>query len=126
VNQRLIIRMLEKRGHRVALARNGAEAVGLFEKNSFDLALMDRNRLDSPAGARYRPPLAHRCLNGSSHPSRAFARHAMKGDQERCLAAGMDEYLSKPIHPQELDQVLSRQAQALLNSPNQGMLVENK
>jgi CheY-like chemotaxis protein len=50
----------------------------------------------------------------------------MKGDQERCLAAGMDEYLSKPIHPQELDQVLSRQAQALLNSPNQGMLVENK
>ena len=128
VNQRLIIRMLEKRGHRVALARNGAEAVELFDKNSFDLALMDvqmpeMDGLTATGLIRQREQGTGRHLHIV-----ALTAHAMKGDQERCLAAGMDEYLSKPIHPQELDQVLSKQAQvraqALPNSRNQGILVE--
>jgi len=120
--------MLEKRGHRVALARNGAEAVELFDKNSFDLALMDvqmpeMDGLTATGLIRQREQGTGRHLHIV-----ALTAHAMKGDQERCLAAGMDEYLSKPIHPLELDQVLSKQAraQALPDSPNQRILVENK
>jgi len=107
VNQRLIVRMLEKRGHHVTVAGNGAEVLRLLEQTSFDLILMDVQMPEMDgltATARVREREGDTCRH---IPIVALTAHAMKGDQERCLAAGMDGYLSKPIHPQELDDLLA-------------------
>jgi two-component system sensor histidine kinase/response regulator len=106
VNQRLATRLLEKRGHFVVLAANGLEAVTAFEKGSFDLALMDlqmpeMDGFEATAAIREKEKVA-----GSHLPIVALTAHAMKGDREKCLEAGMDGYLTKPIRPQELDNLL--------------------
>jgi len=109
VNQRLIVRMLEKRGHRVTVAGHGAEVLQLLEQDSFDLILMDVQMPEMDgltATARVRELERD---SGQHIPIVAITAHAMKGDQERCLAAGMDGYLSKPIRPQELDELLDHQ-----------------
>jgi two-component system, sensor histidine kinase and response regulator len=111
VNQRLIIRMLEKRGHRVKLGSNGQEALQLFETQPFDLVLMDIQmpEMDGLAATAKIRELEHARGTGRHTPIIALTAHAMKGDQERFLAAGMDGYLSKPIRPNELDELLSSQ-----------------
>jgi signal transduction histidine kinase/DNA-binding response OmpR family regulator len=106
VNQRLAARLLEKRGHRVVVAANGQEAVAAVEKDNFDLVLMDiqmpeMDGFEATAAIRNKEK-----TNGNHQVVIALTAHAMKGDQERCLAAGMDGYLSKPIRPQELDAIL--------------------
>ncbi len=106
VNQRLATRLLEKRGHRVTVTANGREAVESVEKHTYDLILMDvqmpeRDGLEATAVIREREK--HK---GARIPIIALTAHAMKGDRERCLAAGMDGYLTKPIRSQELDEVL--------------------
>jgi signal transduction histidine kinase/DNA-binding response OmpR family regulator len=106
VNQRLAARLLEKRGHRVVVAANGREAVAALENKVFDLVFMDvqmpeMDGLEATAAIRKKEQ-----LSGNHQPVIALTAHAMKGDQERCLAAGMDGYLSKPIRPQELDAIL--------------------
>ena len=111
VNQRLIVRLLEKRGHRVKLAANGLEALQFAEQESFDLVLMDIQMPEMDglmATARIRE---RELASGNGHhlPIIALTAHAMKGDQERFLAAGMDGYLSKPLHPKELDEILAAQ-----------------
>ncbi|HYA63246.1 MAG TPA: response regulator, partial [Candidatus Sulfotelmatobacter sp.] len=109
VNQRLIVRMLEKRGHRVTVAGHGAEVLRLLEQDSFDLILMDVQMPEMDgltATARVRELERD---SGQHIPIVAITAHAMKGDHERCLAAGMDGYLSKPIRPQELDELLDHQ-----------------
>ena len=109
VNQRLASRMLEKRGHRVTVTANGLEAVEALANRNFDLVLMDiqmpeMDGFEATAAIRQTeerdgtPPI----------PIIALTANAMKGDRERCLAAGMDGYLSKPIVPQELDELLER------------------
>jgi len=106
VNQRLARRLLEKRGHRVVAAANGREALEAIERHTFDLVLMDVQmpELDGlEATAALRAKEAGRAFH---LPVIALTAHAMKGDRERCLAAGMDGYLSKPIRPQELDDLL--------------------
>jgi CheY-like chemotaxis protein len=108
VNQRLIVRLLEKRGHRVVVAGNGKEALAALEKETFDLILMD---VQMPEMDGFEATTAIRRKEQSSgwHQTIvALTAHAMKGDHEKCLAAGMDGYLSKPIRPQELDEVLAR------------------
>ena len=108
VNQRLIVRLLEKRGHCVVIAGNGKETLAALEKDSFDLILMD---VQMPEMDGFEATAAIRRKEKSSGLHQfivALTAHAMKGDHERCLAAGMDGYLSKPIRPQELDEVLSR------------------
>jgi len=108
VNQRVITRLLEKRGHRVTIAGNGLEAVGAMEKENFDLVLMD---LQMPEMDGFEATAAIRKkekLDGTRLPIIALTAHALKGDRERCLAAGMDGYLSKPIRPQELDELLDK------------------
>jgi CheY-like chemotaxis protein len=106
VNQRLAARLLEKRGHQVTVAANGREALDSLEKGVYDLVLMD---LQMPvmdgfeATAAIREKEKHK---GAHQAVIALTAHAMKGDRERCLAAGMDGYLSKPIHPEELDDLL--------------------
>jgi two-component system sensor histidine kinase/response regulator len=106
VNQRLVVRLLEKRGHRVVVAGTGLEALQALEKESFDLVLMDvqmpeMDGLEATAAIREKEK-----SSGLHQPVVALTAHAMKGDREKCLAAGMEGYLTKPIRPQELDQLL--------------------
>jgi CheY-like chemotaxis protein len=98
--------MLEKRGHRVAVCCNGKEAVDSFGNEEFDLILMD---VQMPEMDGFEATAAIRkaeIRTGRHIPIVALTAHAMKGDRERCLAAGMDAYLAKPIRPEELDEVL--------------------
>jgi PAS domain S-box-containing protein len=106
VNQRLVVRLLEKRGHRVVVAGTGLEALQALEKESFDLVLMDvqmpeMDGLEATTAIREKEK-----SSGLHQPVVALTAHAMKGDREKCMAGGMDGYLSKPIRPQELDQLL--------------------
>jgi signal transduction histidine kinase/PleD family two-component response regulator len=108
VNQRLVVRLLEKRGHRVTVAANGLEALAILQKDAFDLVLMDvqmpeMDGLETTAAIRERE-----MRTGDRLIVIALTAHAMKGDREKCIAAGMDGYLSKPIRPQELDDVLEQ------------------
>jgi len=106
VNQRLAVRLLEKRGHHVVVAGNGAEALAAMEKHDFDLVFMDvqmpeMDGLEATAVIRGKEK-----ITGKHQPIIALTAHAMKGDREKCIAGGMDGYLTKPIRPQELDDVL--------------------
>ena len=97
INQRLVMRLLEKRGHRVALAATGREALKTFDREQFDLIVMDvqmpdMDGLETTAAIREREK--HK---GRYTPIVALTAHTMKGDRERCLAAGMDGYINKPI-----------------------------
>lgn len=108
VNQRLVVRLLEKRGHRVVVAANGKEALAALEKETFDLILTD---VQMPEMDGFEATAAIRRKEKSRGLHQiivAVTAPAMKGDQERCLAAGMDGYLGKPIRPQELDEELAR------------------
>jgi two-component system, sensor histidine kinase len=103
VNRRLVMRFLEKRGHRVVAALNGAEAVEMFLPGLFDLVFMD---VQMPELDGYEATRAIRAkeAGGKRIPIYAFTAHAMSGDREKCLAAGMDGYLSKPV---QVDQLLA-------------------
>jgi two-component system sensor histidine kinase/response regulator len=108
VNQRLITRLLEKRGHRVVIAPDGKQAVLALAKEAFDLVFMDvqmpeMDGLEATGAIRQKE-----IASGEHQPIIALTAHAMKGDEGKCLSAGMDGYLSKPIHPQELDKVLDK------------------
>jgi two-component system sensor histidine kinase/response regulator len=108
VNQVLAVRLLEKRGHRVTVAGNGKEALAALEKDSFDLVLMD---VQMPEMDGFEATAAIREIektSGNHLPVIAMTAHAMAGDRERCLEAGMDDYIAKPIRPQELEELLKR------------------
>ena len=108
VNQRLVTRLLEKRGHFVVVAGNGREALEALEKESFDLVLMD---VQMPVMDGFEATAAIRKREGGKGirvPVVALTAHAMKGDREKCLAGGMDGYLTKPIRPQQLDELLEK------------------
>jgi PAS domain S-box-containing protein len=110
VNQKLAMRMLQKRGHRVVLASNGREAVEASERSCYDLVLMD---VQMPEMDGIQATLAIRAREAGTKqhlPIVAMTALVMKGDRERCMAAEMDGYLSKPIRPQELDAVLETYA----------------
>jgi len=141
INQTLVIKLLETRGHRVTLASNGIEAVEAFKKGDFDLILMDiqmpemdgfeatkairnlefgmRNEKESKIQNRNSklvdkaPEIQPSSINHpvSSHiPIIAMTAHAMTGDREKCIAAGMDDYVSKPIKPETLYSVIDKVA----------------
>jgi signal transduction histidine kinase/CheY-like chemotaxis protein len=102
VNQKLAVRLLEKRGHEVALAQTGRAALELFDTQHFDLVLMDvqmpeMDGMEATAAIRQREQ-----LTGKHVPIIAMTAHAMVGDRERCIEAGMDSYLSKPLRVNEL------------------------
>jgi CheY-like chemotaxis protein len=103
-------RILEKRGHYVVVTVNGREALEAIAKESFDLVFMDMQMpemdgLEATAAIREREK-----ETGLHLPIVALTAHAMKGDSERCLAAGMDGYLSKPIALNELTELLEQYA----------------
>ncbi len=93
VNQRLVARALERRGHQVTVARNGLEALAALERNAFDLVLMDV-QMPEMDGLEATRILRRR---GVGIPVLALTAHALQSDHERCLQAGMDGYLSKPV-----------------------------
>jgi two-component system, sensor histidine kinase and response regulator len=106
VNQKLASRLLEKRNHTVTIVANGKEALAAMEKGRYDLVLMDV-QMPEMDGFEATTILREREHSTGKHQSVvAMTALAMSGDKERCIMAGMDGYLSKPIRPQELDQLL--------------------
>jgi len=102
VNQKLAVALLEAQGHTVALVNNGKEAVAAAGSQQYDLLLMDvqmpeMDGLEAAAQIR-----AEEQRTGAHLPIIAMTAHALKGDRERCLAAGMDNYVAKPIRAEEL------------------------
>jgi CheY-like chemotaxis protein len=105
VNQKLAIRMLQKLGYRADLASNGIEAVQSVERQTYDVVLMDV-QMPEMDGLE-----ATRALMRRMSPARrprivAMTANAMEGDREMCMAAGMDDYVSKPIRPDKLAEAL--------------------
>jgi CheY-like chemotaxis protein/HPt (histidine-containing phosphotransfer) domain-containing protein len=108
VNRRLLSTILEKQGHAITVATNGREAVSALGTAMFDLVLMDVQMPEMDgfeATARIR---AAEKDTGHHVPIVALTAHALKGDREACLAAGMDDYLSKPVRAVELLEVIDR------------------
>jgi len=107
INQRLALRLLEKCGHHVAVTTNGREALEALDTGDFDVVLMD---IQMPEMDGFEATAAIRSKErafGKHMPIIAMTAHAMTGDRERCIGAGMDGYIAKPIRPQELFQAIS-------------------
>jgi PAS domain S-box-containing protein len=117
VNQRLIARLLEKRGHSVQLAKDGREAVAAVEKQSFDIVLMDGQMPEMDGFEATRQIREKEKVTGHRVPIIALTALAMRGDQERCLASGMDGYVSKPVKLEELFAVIEKVAPGINRSP---------
>jgi signal transduction histidine kinase/DNA-binding response OmpR family regulator len=107
VNQRVATRLLETMGHRVDVAANGREAVAAVRNQEYDAVLMD---CQMPEMDGFEATMEIRRLEGTTKrtPIIAMTAGAMKGDEEKCIAAGMDAYISKPVNPERLSGVLSR------------------
>lgn len=102
VNQKVAVGLLKKRGHRVTIANNGKEAVDALKQKPFDLVLMD---VQMPEMDALQATKAIREMEKSTKTHTlivAMTANAMKGDNEKCINAGMDAYLSKPIRAAEL------------------------
>jgi CheY-like chemotaxis protein len=102
VNQRVAVRILEKAGYSIVVANNGREALTALAQQAFDLVLMDvqmpeMDGFEATAAIRLKEK-----TTGGHVPIVAMTAHAMKGDEERCLAVGMDGYISKPIRARDL------------------------
>jgi two-component system sensor histidine kinase/response regulator len=108
VNQRVAVRLLEREGHTVVVAGNGREALRVLETQVFDMILMDvqmpeMDGLETTAIIRATEKGA-----GKHIPIVAMTAHAMTGDRERCVAAGMDDYMSKPVNVRALIALLEK------------------
>ena len=108
VNQRLSVHMLEKMGHFVEVAQTGKEALDALRTQKFDLVLMDLQMPEMDGFAATREIRRAEQAGRDHIPVVAMTAHAMKGDREECLAAGMDDYLAKPMNSEELRQVIAR------------------
>jgi len=107
INQKLAASLLERRNHSVTVVPNGREALGAMEKSTYDLVLMDMQMPDLDGFEAVRILREKEKSTGKHQPVVAMTALAMVGDRERCIAAGMDGYISKPIRPQELDETLN-------------------
>ena len=107
VNQKMAVRMLEKMGCRVDVAANGSEAVKRVGQSTYDLIFMD---CQMPEMDGYEATAEiRRFENNSKHtPIIAMTAHTMQGDREKCLQAGMDDYIPKPIKKETLSEILQK------------------
>jgi signal transduction histidine kinase/CheY-like chemotaxis protein len=107
VNQRVATRMLENMGHRVDVANNGREAVAALRAEGYAAVLMD---CQMPEMDGFEATMAIRRLEGAGRrtPIIAMTAGAMRGDEDKCIAAGMDAYISKPVNPERLAAILGR------------------
>ena len=119
VNPRLAVSLLEKRGHFVTVASNGREALVALDTQRFDAVLMDVQMPELDGFAATRAIRARERASGGHVPIIAMTAHALKGDRERCVAAGMDGYVAKPLDPAELLRVLE-----LVVAPGSGAAAE--
>jgi two-component system sensor histidine kinase/response regulator len=117
VNQKVPVRLLEKRGHTVVVAESGRKVLDAWRQQPFDLILMDvqmpeMDGFQTTAIIRKEEEeeeLDEQKKSGARHiPIVAMTAHAMVGDRERCLAAGMDDYVSKPISAEDLFAAIER------------------
>ena len=106
VNQKVATRLLEKRGHRVVVANNGKEALAVLAGGMIDLVFMDVQMPEMDGLQATKAIREQEKVTGVHQPIIAMTALAMKGDQERCIAAGTDGYLSKPLSPEQLDKAL--------------------
>jgi CheY-like chemotaxis protein len=108
VNQMVAAGILQKRGHSVKIAANGAAAVAALESDEFDLVLMDLQMPQMDGFEAARAIRRKECECGGHIPIIALTAHAMVGDRERCLASGMDGYSAKPIRADDLFREMER------------------
>src|SRR5262249_20812718 len=103
VNQRIGVGLLQKRGHSVTVAGTGIAVLDLLERQIFDLILMDVQMPEMDGFEVVAAIRREEQASGKRTPIIALTAHAMSGDRDRCLAAGMDGYTSKPIREEELN-----------------------
>jgi two-component system, sensor histidine kinase and response regulator len=108
VNQRLAVLLLQKMGHTVMVAGDGQKAIDCLEREPFDLILMDVQMPEMDGFSATAAIRLNEQRTGERIPIIAMTANAMKGDRERCLAAGMDDYVSKPINRQDLTDAIAR------------------
>jgi signal transduction histidine kinase/DNA-binding response OmpR family regulator len=108
VNQVMISRTVEKMGHTVTIANTGREALEFLKKQSFHLIFMDVQMPEMDGLAATRTIRAQERETASHIPIVAMTAHAMKGDRERCLESGMDDYLAKPVSSREIADAIKR------------------
>jgi CheY-like chemotaxis protein len=108
VNQKLAVALLERQGHTVTVATNGREALAATERQEFDLVLMDVQMPEMDGFEATQAIRMREHQTGRRLPIIAVTAHALKGDDTRCLAAGMDAYISKPIRAHELHEAIAR------------------
>jgi signal transduction histidine kinase/CheY-like chemotaxis protein/HPt (histidine-containing phosphotransfer) domain-containing protein len=106
VNQMVVLRMLEKMGHDTKVAPNGKVAVSLLTAGRFDVVLMDVQMPEMDGLTAARTIREHEKGTAAHIPIIAMTAHAMKGDKERCLAAGMDAYVAKPVSGRDIEEAL--------------------
>jgi signal transduction histidine kinase/DNA-binding NarL/FixJ family response regulator len=122
VNQRLEMKLLQRRGHHVTLATTGREALVCLDRDSFDIILMDvqmpdMDGLEATEAIRARERESGGLIPGFRIPIIALTAHTMKGDRERCLAAGMDSFITKPIDAASFVKVVEEVCAAGTASP---------
>jgi len=117
VNQLVALRLLEKCGHTVGVAANGKKALEALDKESYDVVLMDVQMPEMNGWEATQAIRKKEMTTGMHIPIVAMTAHAMKGDEEQCRAAGMDAYLTKPIHRKELISLLEEIGDRRANVP---------
>ena len=107
IDQQVAVGMLEALGHRVDVVSDGVEAVAAVSNTDYDLVMMDC-QMPKMDGFEATAAIRRWRRRGSESPIVAMTANAMQGDRERCLAAGMDDYLTKPVNRERLQEVMER------------------
>jgi CheY-like chemotaxis protein len=117
INQKIAMRLLEGEGHRVVASENGKQGVERFREGGFDLILMDVQMPEMDGWEATRAIREIEAGSGRHIPILAMTAHAMKGDREKCLEAGMDGYVSKPVVVADLRQAIQDAAKGAVRAP---------
>ncbi len=123
-NQKLAKGLLTRWGHQLTIVNNGLEAVAAVRRRDFDLVLMDVQMPELDGMEATRQIRALEAGTGQHIPIIAMTAHAMKGDKERCLAAGMDGYCPKPVRPRELHDAIVKVLPSALPGPGEQQKLE--
>lgn len=126
INQMVGVKMLEKMGHQPTIARDGREALAAMETASYDVVFMDVQMPEIDGLTATRKIREREEGTGSHIPIIAMTAHAMKGDRERCLQAGMDDYLNKPVSSAEIEEAIARVLGIELQTPRSEPQVQEK